>query len=266
MAEITKHRVKKRKVGRPKKRGPKKKRKSRAKKIDRRTLIGESKQYNYKLVSCHNGKQDRYIGIYRTIEEAYAELHRLISASNLVKFPQRNTSLKKIINSEYVYLLLERNRYGDKKNSRLKNSIGKLVEHTTNSKRWVIIDKEFYDVEETFWVFGKSPKYDRKPYTYVLSLLCDGIDSKYDFKRVIQYKNKILFKNDSSFYDIIFCKNTSDSIRLYNALRNDVTALKIKNIYFIGSYDKLSPKRKELEEELVAQTGWTKRKIQKQTT
>lgn len=266
MAENTKHIVRKRKVGRPKKRGPKKKRKSRAKKIDRRTLIGESKRYNYKLVSCHNGKQDRYIGIYRTIEEAYAELHRLISISNMVQFPQRNTSLKKIVNSEYVYLLLERNRDGDKKNQRLKNKIGKLVEHTTNSKIWVIIDKEFYDVEETFWVFGKSPKYDRKTYSYILSLLCSDIGSKYDFKRVIQYKNKILFKDDSSVYDIIFCKNKSDSVRLYNKLREDVIGLKIKNIYFIGSYDKISLKRRELERELMEQTGWTKRKIQKHTT
>jgi hypothetical protein len=266
MVDNTKHITKKRKVGRPKKRGPKKKRKSRAKRVDRRTLIGESKQYNFKLVSCHNGKQDRYIGIYRTIEEAYAELHRLISESNMVQFPQRNTSLKKIINSEYVYLLLERNRNGDKKNSRLKNNIGKLVEHKTNSKRWVIIDKEFYDVEETFWVYGNSPKYDRKTYSYILSMLCGGVDSKYDFKRVIQYKNKVLFKDDESVYDIIFCKNISDSVRLYNKLREDVIGLKIKNIYFIGSYDRLSPKRKELEEDLVAQTGWTKRKIQKRTT
>lgn len=266
MTDNTKHIVKKHKVGRPKKRGPKKKRKSRAKKIDRRTLIGASKQYNYKLVSCHNGKQDRYIGTYRTIEEAYEELRRLISISNLVQFPQKNTSLKKIVNSEYVYLLLERNRDGSKKNSRLKNNIGKLVEHKTNSKKWVIIDKEYYNVEETFWVYGKSPKYDRKPYSYVLSLLCGGIESKYEFKRVIQYKNKVLFKDDSSIYDIIFCKNISDSVRLYNKLREDVIGLKIKNIYFIGSYDKLSPKRKELESDLVAQTGWTKRKIQKHTT
>lgn len=266
MANSTKHSIKKHKVGRPKKRGPKKKRKSRAKKIDRRTLIGASKQYNYKLVSCHNGKQDRYIGVYRTIEEAYDELRRLVSASNLVKFPQRNTSLKKIVSSEYVYLLLERNRNGDKKNQRLKNNIGKLVEHTTNSKKWVIIDKEFYDVEETFWVFGKSPKYDRKTYTYILSLLCNGTDSKYDFKRVIQYKNKVLFKDDFSFYDIIFCKNKSDSVRLYNKLRDDVIGLKIKNIYFIGSYDAIGQKRRALEDELVKQTGWTKRKIQKHTT
>lgn len=266
MVTKTKHIIKKRKVGRPKKRGPKKKRKSRAKKIDRRTLIGASKQYNYKLVSCHNGKQDKYIGIYRTIEEAYCELHRLISESNLVKFPQRNTSLKKIVRSEYVYLLLERNRDGSKQNSRLKNSIGKLVEHTTNSKKWVIVDKEFYDVEETFWIFGKSPKYDRKTYTYILSILCDGIDSKYDFKRVIQYKNKILFKDDSSFYDIIFCKNAGDSIRLYNKLREDIMSLKIKNVHFIGSYDAISQKRRDLENELVRQTGWTKRKIQKCTT
>ena len=266
MALNTKHITKKRKVGRPKKRGPKKKRKSRAKKIDRRTLIGESKQYNFKIVSCHNGKQDRYVGIYRTEEEAYAELRRLLDISKQVVFPQQNTSLKTIVNSEYIYLLLERNRHGDKQNARLKNRVGKLVEQSTNSKQWVIVDKEFYDVEETFWVFGKHPKDDRKPYNYILAMLSNGIESKYDFKRVILYKNKVLFKDDDSQYDIIFCKNINDSIRLYNKLREDIKRLKIKNIYFVGAYNEISDKRRELEKELVEQTGWTKRKIQKSTT
>lgn len=266
MIDNTKRIIKKRRVGRPKKRGPKKKRKSRAKKIDRRTLIGESKQYNYKIVSCHNGKQDRYIGIYRTIDEAYGELRLLLNKSKMVVFPQYNTSLNRIVNSEFVYLLLERNRNGDKTNAKLKNGIGKIVEHSTNSKQWVIIDKEFYNVEETFWIFGKHPKDDRKPYKYILELLCDGLDSKYSLKRVIQYKNKILFKDDSSFYDIIFCKTVSDAIRLYNKLREDIIALKQKNVYFLGSYDEIGDRRRRLEGELVKQTGWTKRKIQKSTT
>ena len=266
MALNTKHIAKKRKVGRPKKRGPKKKRKSRAKKIDRRTLIGESKQYNFKIVSCHNGRQDKYIGIYRTEEDAYSELHRLMEASNNVVFPQQNTSLKTIINSEYTYLLLERNRYGDKKNAKLKNRIGKLVEQSTNSKQWVIVDKEFYNIEETFWIFGKHPKDDRKSYKYVLSMLTSGLDSKYDFKRVILYKNKVIFKDDESSYDIVFCKNINDSIRLYNKLREDTISLKLKNAYFMGSYNEISEKRRNLEKELMEYTGWTKRKIQKSTT
>ena len=258
---------KKRKVGRPKKRGPKKKRKSRAKKpIDKRTLLGAEKQYNFKLLSCHNGKQDRYIGVYRTEAEAHNELKTLLKESEAVVFPQKNTANKKIVDSDYVYLLLERNRDGNKKNYRLKNKIGVTVAQSSNSEKWVIIDKEYYNVEETFWVWGFNPK-DRKTYTYILeNIILEGAETKYDFKRILKYKNKVICKTDTGLYDIIFCKDESDAIRFYNKLYEYINENKIKNIYFLGSFDEISDRRRQLESDLMEQTGWNKKKIQKKTT
>ena len=64
---------KKRKVGRPKKRGPKKKRIRRkiVKIVKKRPVI------DFKIVSTLNGKQNGYIGSYRTYNEAYNKIMEL---------------------------------------------------------------------------------------------------------------------------------------------------------------------------------------------
>ena len=63
---------KKRPVGRPKKRGPKKKRKKKIEKIPQKVGPKFQKPYSYKIISCRNGIQNKFIGRYRDIKEAYA--------------------------------------------------------------------------------------------------------------------------------------------------------------------------------------------------
>ena len=62
--------IKKKKVGRPKKRGPKKKRIRRkiVKTIKKRPVI------DFKIISTLNGKQNGYIGCYKTYADAYTDL------------------------------------------------------------------------------------------------------------------------------------------------------------------------------------------------
>ena len=255
--------LKKRKVGRPKKRGPKKKRKyvSRKPKIDGRSL----NIYDYKLVSCHNGRQNEYIGAYVNVSEAYEEVERLLEESKKVVFPARVQIGETIEAYRDEYLILEKNRTGDKEAPRLRNEFGKLVKQETNSDTWIVLDKFSYDVEETFWVYGYDPVRGRKTFDWIyLNIILEGIETSYDIKRVMLYKNKIIVKDDAGNLDIVFCKTQSDAIRFYNLLAERVK--KNKQVLMLGNYGIKGDKRKALEAELIERTGWTKRKIQMATS
>jgi len=255
---------KKRPVGRPKKRGPKKKYKRRKK------IIVEKKynEWNYKIISCKNGKQNGFIGKYLSIDLAYEALNNLINNTNII-FPSLVTHGEKgntLTDSIYEYLLLERKKESDSI-PLLRNEFGKLVEQHSNSENWNIIDKRKYQVEETFWVWGFNNKTERKTFPWIYeNILLGRINDSYDIKRVLLYKNKIIIKNDDESMDIIFCKTKSDAFRFYQLLENKIKEDKIKQVFFIGSYDIISEKRRKLEEQLMEMTGWTKKKIQMSST
>ena len=257
---------KKRKVGRPKKRGPKKKRKyvSRKPKIDGRTL----NVYDYKVVSCHNGKQNEYIGAYVKVEEAYETVEELMKSQKNIIFPARVQITDRIINSRDEYLILEKDRLGDKEAPLLRNEYGKLVRQETNSDKWVVLDKFSYDTEETFWVYGYDPVRGRKTFEWIYyNIIIGNIETSYDIKRVMLYKNKIVIKDDAGNMDIVFCKTVSDSIRFYNLLSDWVLEKKMKkHVFMLGDYSKIGDKRRSLEKELIEKTGWTIRKIQMSTS
>ena len=257
---------KKRKVGRPKKRGPKKKRKyiSRKPKIDKRSL----NIYDYKVVSCHNGRQDGYYGAFVKAEEAYETVEELMKDQKGIIFPARVQITDRIISSRDEYLILEKDRLGDKEAPLLRNEYGKLVKQETNSDTWIVLDKFSYDTEETFWVYGYDPVRGRKTFEWIYyNIIIGNIETSYDIKRVMLYKNKIVVKDDAGNIDIIFCKTVSDAIRFYNLLSDWVMQKKMKkHIFMLGNYSEIGDKRRALEKELVEKTGWTIRKIQMSTS
>lgn len=261
--------VKKRRVGRPKKRGPKRKHKyNYVKKADR----NKKKNYrtiDWKVISCRNCVQDGSYGCFQTMEEAYSVYNRLIEKSKSVEFPQMVNNSTRNDNREIVheYLILQKNRDGSKENSLVRNEFGKLVPQEITkgfaNKGWVIFDQSRYDVEETFWVWGLNPKRDRKTFGWIYeNMVKPGLEDEYCYRRVIKYKNKILLKNDDGEYEIIFCKNTGDAVRFYNLLMKRAKEDGLRRLYFVGSYDALSDRRRRLEDELVRQTGLAKARIQ----
>lgn len=251
---------KKRKPGRPKKRGPKKKRKSTKKVIK---VIKPIKRFDYKIVSCKNGKQRGYIGQYLSLTDAYDMIDKLMEESKNIIYPIITENNGKISTPQYQYLILERNRDGSKENPIMRNEYGKLVEQRTTSNIWVIVDKFSYNVEETFWVWGYNPKTDRKTFNWIFDELIVGkIKDDYDLKRIMLYKNKVVIKNDEGEIDLILCKTVSDAIVFYNLLEEWAKKFKIKQLFFLGLYNEKSDKKSKLENELMELTGWPKSRIQ----
>lgn len=243
----------KKKRGRKKKRGPKKKLPPK--------IYKPRNTWNYKIVSCRNQKQNGYYGKFSSAKDAYAFVDVLLEDSKSVVFP------KKVVNSKGVdecvdeYLILER-RVGDEKTPLLRNEYGKLVEHKTNTERWIVFDKFRYDVEETFWVYGYDPQSGRKTFMWVYeNLLVGDIEGKYDIKRVILYNNKIVVKNDRGEIEIVFCKTRSDAIRFYNMLQEKVLKDGYTQVFFEGARIGNGDKTSKLIDELCEYTGWGRRKV-----
>ena len=252
---------KKRPVGRPKKRGPKKKRKKKIEKIPQKVGPKFQKPYSYKIISCRNGVQNKFIGRYRDIKEAYAVFNALKTQDNNVIFPSNITGIHQIENSIDEYILIEKNE--DKTSTLLRNEYGKFVEQTTNKNGWIIIDKFRYKREEEFWVYGYNSKNDRKTFLWIYNnLVISDLYDNLDFKRIFLYKNKIVIKNDANEIELVLCKDESDAVRFYNKTEEWIKRDKVKQVLFMGDYSSISDRRRKLEDELIALTGWTKKKVQ----
>ena len=252
---------KKRPVGRPKKRGPKKKRKKKIEKIPQKVGPKFQKPYSYKIISCRNGVQNKFIGRYRDIKEAYDVFNALKTQDNNVIFPSNITGIHQIENSIDEYILIEKNE--DKTSTLLRNEYGKFVEQTTNKNGWIIIDKFRYKREEEFWVYGYNSKNDRKTFLWIYNnLIISDLYDNLDFKRIFLYKNKIVIKNDANEIELVLCKDESDAVRFYNKTEEWIKRDKIKQVLFMGDYSSISDSRRKLEDELIALTGWTKKKVQ----
>ena len=254
---------KKKKVGRPKKRGPKKKR------IRRKIIKIEKEQpvFDFKIVSMLNGKQNGYIGQYHTYADASKAIEKLLEDNKKVVFPRKFLNKGSISLFKDEFLLLEKNRYGDKEDGVVRNEFGKFVrQKVINSTKWVIRDKYTRQVEETFWVYGYDPKTDRKTYNWIFENLLKGeIHNSYDVIRVMIYKNKLLIKYDEKPMTMVMCKNQSDSIRMYNMISDTVRKEKGRQIVCIGAYNAVSDARRNIEKEIIELTGWPKMKVQRST-
>lgn len=254
---------KKKKVGRPKKRGPKKKR------IRRKIIkiIKPRPVFDFKIITTLNGKQNGYINKYINYSDAYNKLVELEKDNENIIFPRKFLNKENVTLLKDEYLLLEKNRFGDKSDGMIRNEFGKFTKQIiANNNKWVIRDKIKRNVEETFWVYGYDNKTDRKTFSWIFdNLVIGSINNSYDIIRIMVYKNKLIIKYDELPMKLVLCKNENDSIRMYNLIETFIKREKIKQVIFIGSFSKLSNSRRLLEKEIMDLTGWAKSKIQRKT-
>ena len=241
------------KRGRKKKRGPKKK-------VPAKIYKGRP-TWSYKVISCRNQKQNKYLGVFNDVKKAYTLIDKLMEESKAVVFPKTTVSTKGQGECIDEYLILKRSN-NDEEPALLRNEFGKLVEHRTDTEKWVIFDKFRYYSEETFWVYGYDPKYGRKTFTWIYDvILTKNISSKYDIRRVFVYKNKIIIKHDSADMDIIFCKTKSEAIKFYNMLSKWVIRDKLTQIFFGGAYGGKNQRTTMIINDICNYTGWDRKKV-----
>ena len=198
-----------------------------------------SKKRPYSIILTSNGKQKKSLRSFRTEEEAYMYLSNTIS-ENKVMFPVKFLNSKGIIEAKYELYIIKRIDNDDIKDTAyLRNDYGELVEYTTNSENWQIIHKEKWEVEETFWVNGYDPVFQRKDFNWIIDNLIMNDIGFYTFKNVLVYKNKLIIDTNGDL-EIIFCKNVSDAFRLYTEIENLSIKKKMKYIMFSGDISTFS--------------------------
>lgn len=252
----------KRKIGRPKKRGPKPKPK---KKGPKNPMV-----WDWKIVQCTYKKQETFIGYYHNEEEVEQVKSILVKRNEEVLIPKEftNTSYKskQLIdyNSEYLFLKKIRNTEKEDNVTVLPNDIGKMVEHKTTSERWKIIEKMPCLTEEKFWVYGFNPFNQRKDIRWVMENFIDkNLKFPTQFIRLSVFFNKVIFRYDDDL-DFIVCKNVSDAVRVYNKIEE--LYKKEKRILFMGYIKPYTDQCRTMLEILKDKTGWPADKIEKNTT
>lgn len=215
----------------------------------------------YQIILTNNGKQTKVLAHSKSEIDIMEKFNTLKCESEEVSFPVRHTNNDGINKSEYeIFVIKKKEKRNENNIIPLKNYYGSIIDYTTNNKKWIILDRENYDLEETFWVFGYDKFKDRKNFKWILNNILYTDININNIKRVIVFQNKLLVES-SYRMDMVLCKNGSDCIRLYNELQKEVFKEKLdKFIFFMG--DGFNSKlKKTWYEKMEKLTGWNHRQL-----
>ena len=186
----------------------------------------------YHIILTSNGKQIKTL--YNCASEMLVnkKFDDLIEENKAVRFPVRFINIGKLVYANYEIYIIRRND-DDTKTTKLKDENGKIINFETNDDNWIIYDRETYYKEESFWVYGYHPVFQRKDFNWVFENMISNDINKYNIKQVLVFRNKLLI---STTYELnmVMCKNESDCIRLYNELEKEAMDKKIKYVFFSG--------------------------------
>ena len=254
----------KKKIGRPKKRGPKKK---------AYTPVKEKKmkKWDFKILQFDFKKQVKYIGQYHDYEEVSQKLKELLEENEKIELPvkyinnKRNSKKHYELESEYVVLKRIRDKDTESKETMLRDEYGKFVKHVTTSENWAVYEKIPCKKEETFWVYGYNPKSGRKTIQWIYTNFINNfIENTTDMLQIYLYNNKLIFLYPQNELNFVITKNVSDGIRVYNFLHEKYK--KNKQIMFTGFVTQSSDRAKQTIELLTEKTGWYLTKIYRKHT
>jgi len=214
----------------------------------------------YHIILTSNGKQIKTL--YNCASEMLVnkKFDELVSENKEIRFPVRYINIGKLVDAKYEIFIIKRND-DDKRATKLKDENGKIINFETNDDNWIIYDRENYDKEESFWVYGYHPVFQRKDFNWIFENLIATDNNKYNIKQILVFRNKLLI-NTTYKLDMILCKNESDCIRLYNELEKESIGKKVKYIVFSGDgyHSKL---KKNWFDRIKKLTGWSDTKIQR---
>ena len=214
----------------------------------------------FQIILTSRGKMLRTICTAETEKNIYKRFDALLEENKSVVFPIRHLNCEKRVPAQYELYIIKRKDKADKEPTPLKDENGKIIDYGTSDEDWVIYDRADYDMEESFWVYGYHPIYQRKDFNWIWeNLVKTGSNDKYSYKQIMVFKNKLLIDSGTKL-DMVLCKNVSDCIRLYNELEERKKKEKLKNIVCSGDYSK-SRLRKEIYQRLIDLTNWPLRKL-----
>lgn len=241
----------------------KKKRTIKKNKIEKPVSEPPVKGY-YKIMNTSLNMRLKWLDIFHSLDKSLLRMDELDREFNMgVRFPTKYIIRNhKIHEAKYELVLLKKREDGED-NIKLKNDMGQYVEHVVIDKdRYIIIDKRPYNVEETFFVYGYHPKFQRKDFSFILNEIL--LDCKCPIKSVVCYRNKLIIEHDNDM-DIVMCKNTNDVHRLYSELQDELKDIK-SGVIFKGIIPLSSHLERVMRQKIMDKTGWNDHKVRRLTT
>ena len=233
--------------------------------------------FKYKIILVRNGKQTQYIGAYKRAKDVYTVYKRMIDNNKKdVRFPVKYVNGRDKIREAFdEIIILKVKEECDSDTIMFRNEYGEFIPCMTKDKydensrfgkrsdrSWKKKKKSEWMIEETFWMYGFHPRNQRKDFRFIYKrCIQDRANDKDNFTRCIVYQNKVIFDYGSDM-DIVFCKNVSDSTRLYTEMNRESVKMKVKNVI----WSELVRDRMTASywlDKLQAKTGFTRLKLKR---
>jgi hypothetical protein len=157
--------------------------------------------------------------------------------------------------TKWEILLVERLTEDEENVTQFRNDDGKFVNvELIDNKKYKVIAKEEWYIEEKFNVYGYHPIKDRKDYSFILkNLFLKKLEKIHDIFRVNVLHNKVFISHSDDF-DFITCKNHDEAERLYTAFQTDDAICHNKNVVFFGNI--VGKNISEMYDRMQEKTGW----------
>lgn len=227
-------------------------------------MARKSKKKIYHIITVSRGKQLN--DIYQTESEfkVNKEFGRLLEENKKIIFPVKYINHKKIQPADYEYVIIKAKQFGDEDVTKLRNENGVFVNVSTSDEDWVVYDRGPMLKEETFWVYGYHPRFQRKTFEWIFNeFILSSDDSKKQIKCVVVFQNKLIVDTNGNL-NMVLCKNKEDAVRMYNMINEWCNEKKIKYVIFGGDAFRTHV-RKEWYARLQEWTSWSWRKLSRKS-
>lgn len=221
---------------------------------------GERKSY-FCIYIVRDNVRVKQLGWSLLMSKAYEMFNNAVEENSKISFPLRYVKIDKGaypgVEVNYEILLTEKvEEITD--NPQFRDENGKFTEHVISDlKNRIILEKNVWNVEETFHVYGYNPVRHRKTYDFIKNeLVLKKFTNSFDIARIMVWRNK-LFIMSSNDFDFVVCKNAKDAARLSDTLEKELSGMKFKNALFMGVV-----RSAFIAEDLIAKmqekTGWSR--------
>lgn len=193
-------------------------------------------------------------------ETSFINYRKLIDDNNVV-FPKKYVNSNGIKPIQYKIAVVKDTEEGDEFRL-LRDGMGRTYKEKPLGK-FTIIDDHDYDVEETFWMFGKDPVHERVTIHDIIKPIMAGAYKQKMVKQLIVVHNKLVLYNEEQF-EMVICKCKKDAQRLHNEIYKACNKNKIKSIMFMGTAKSTTVSR--MYDIIHEHTGWAYTKIRRTST
>jgi hypothetical protein len=216
----------------------------------------------YRILLLKNGKKKKTLFKHTHKRKSERKFRRFLKENQDVKFPRKHLTKDNISKVTYEIVLVKEYEDGDEAKL-FPNRVGRLAPPNFIDGDWIILETAFYEIEETFYVFGYDSKSDRKDIEFIVGLMVKSIAHEKVTKTIVVLNNKLIIYNEYQF-DIVICKCKQDAERLYDALLGVAKDNKLRRVLFMGKVSETT--KSELYEMMMEHTGWDYRKVTRLST